>query len=117
MSAIRRFVSKVVPPVGPYSSAVLVNGTLYVSGCIGIDASGKLTSNTVEGQAKQALENMREILTIGGATFNDVVKTTILLRDMNDFATVNAAYAKVFEEGKVRSIRERKLFYCIFFLF
>jgi 2-iminobutanoate/2-iminopropanoate deaminase len=101
-AAIRRFVSKAVPPVGPYSSAVLANGTLYVSGCIGIDASATLTSTTVEGQARQALENMRELLTMGGATFDDVVKTTILLRSMDDFAAVNAVYASFFTPGHVR---------------
>jgi 2-iminobutanoate/2-iminopropanoate deaminase len=114
-AAIRRFVSKAVPPVGPYSSAVLANGTLYVSGCIGIDAAGKLTSPSVEGQAERALENMRELLTMGGATFGDVVKTTILLRNMSDFAAVNAVYAKVFADGKViESTRKTKVYILIF---
>jgi 2-iminobutanoate/2-iminopropanoate deaminase len=107
-AAIRRFVSKAVPPVGPYSSAVLANGTLYVSGCIGIDASATLTSTTVEGQARQALENMRELLTMGGATFDDVVKTTILLRSMDDFAAVNAVYASFFTPGHVRLRRRQQ---------
>lgn len=101
---IRRFVSKLVPPVGPYSSAVLANNTLYVSGCIGIDQTGTLTASHVEGQAKQALENMRELLTLAGASFDDVVKTTILLRDMQDFAAVNAVYASFFKEGHVRCV-------------
>jgi 2-iminobutanoate/2-iminopropanoate deaminase len=97
-NGLRRIISKINKPIGPYSNGVIANGTLYVSGCIGQDATGTLADG-VEAQCVRAMENMAVVLKEAGANFDDVVKTTILLRDMNDFAKVNEAYAKFFTNG------------------
>ncbi len=82
--------------VGPYSQAVEAAGTLYVSGQIPINpATGKMAEG-VEAQAVQVLENVGAILRAAGYTFDDVVKTTVLLEDMADFGTVNAVYARYY---------------------
>jgi 2-iminobutanoate/2-iminopropanoate deaminase len=80
--------------VGPYSQAVEVAGTLYVSGQIPIDpATGKMVEG-IEAQTEQVFANIAAILDAAGYTFDDVVKSTVLLADMADFATVNAIYAR-----------------------
>ncbi len=82
--------------VGPYSQAVEANGTLYISGQIPLDpATGKMTEG-IEAQTVQVLENVKAILTAAGYTFADVVKTTVLLADMNDFGAMNAIYARYY---------------------
>ncbi|GAV02141.1 hypothetical protein RvY_12742 [Ramazzottius varieornatus] len=82
--------------IGPYSSAILANDTLYISGQLGIDASkgADLVSGGVEKEAEQALVNMGYILNAAGADYRHVVKTTVLLADINDFQAVNQVYAK-----------------------
>jgi len=88
--------------IGAYSQAVLADKTLYISGQIGFDPK---TMNIVGGgkdvkaEAKQALTNMGEILKSVGTTFNNVVKTTVLLNDINDFAVVNEVYASFFTKS------------------
>ncbi|XP_056877488.1 2-iminobutanoate/2-iminopropanoate deaminase-like isoform X1 [Takifugu flavidus] len=78
---------------GIYSQAVVVDRTVYVSGQLGLDvASGQLVDGGVQAQAKQALINMGEILKAAGCTYNNVVKTTVLLADINDFNRVNEVY-------------------------
>nr|QKY14847.1 2-iminopropanoate deaminase (RIDA) [Polytomella parva] len=85
--------------LGPYSQAIKAGKTVYVSGQLGIVPGTKnFASVEVEGQAEQALKNMGAILEASGASYKDVVKTTILLADINDFAKVNAVYAKFFTE-------------------
>ncbi|MCK9464209.1 MAG: Rid family detoxifying hydrolase, partial [Proteobacteria bacterium] len=85
--------------VGPYSQAIRANGFLFVSGQLGIDpAAGKLVEG-VEAQAEQALDNMGAILSEAGMGFGSVVKATVLLASMDDFALVNAIYAKRFPEN------------------
>lgn len=82
--------------VGPYSQAVEAAGTLYISGQIPIDpATGKLVEG-IEAQAEQVLKNVGAILNAAGYTYDDVVKTTVLLEDIADFGTVNAVYAKYY---------------------
>lgn len=89
--------------VGPYSQGVAVDdGTVYVSGCIGLRASdGTMAGNTVKQQTEQALSNLRAVLKAAGCVPGDIVKTTILLDDMADFAEVNEIYAAFFEGGRV----------------
>ena len=83
--------------VGPYSHAVLAGNTLYTSGQLGIDpATGEIPAG-VEVQAKHGLTNLGKILAAAGMDFSDVVKTTVFLTDMNDFAKVNAIYADYFK--------------------
>ncbi len=82
--------------VGPYSHAKLAGNTLYASGQIGlIPATGEL-AHGLEAQAVQAMENLKAVLAAAGMTYADVVKTTVFLADINDFAAVNAIYAKYF---------------------
>lgn len=82
--------------VGPYSQAVETGGTLYVSGQLPIDgATGQMTQG-VEAQTRQSLTNIGHILREAGYDFRDVVKTTVLLQSMGDFAAMNAVYAEFF---------------------
>ncbi|WP_310488844.1 RidA family protein [Chamaesiphon sp. VAR_69_metabat_338] len=89
-------------PVGPYNQAIVATGRMvFVSGQIAIDpATNKLVyDGDVAKQTEQALANMAAILKAAGATFEDVVKTGVYLKDMNDFAKVNAIYAGYFDEA------------------
>jgi len=80
--------------VGPYSQAVEMNGLLFTAGQLGLDpATGKLAGDDVETQAGQALSNLEAVLAEAGYTFADVVKSTVFLVDIGDFAKVNAIYA------------------------
>ena len=80
--------------LGPYSQGIRSGDMLFCSGQIGLDpATGELVEG-VEAQAERALRNLRSVLDAAGFGFDDVVKTTIFLADMNDFAKVNAVYAK-----------------------
>lgn len=82
--------------VGPYVHAVKAGNILYTSGQLGlIPATGELPEG-VEAQAVQALENLKAVVEAGGMTLADVVKTTVFLADMNDFAKINAIYAQYF---------------------
>jgi 2-iminobutanoate/2-iminopropanoate deaminase len=80
-------------PIGPYSSAVENGDLLFISGQIPLDgATGKLVPGDVSAQAKQSMENLKGLLAATGMTFANVVKTTIFLVDMADFAAVNEVY-------------------------
>ncbi|HEY0614407.1 MAG TPA: RidA family protein [Candidatus Elarobacter sp.] len=86
--------------IGPYSQAIAAGPYLFTSGQIGLDPfSGQLVEGGVEAQARQVMANLAAVLAAGGLTFGDVVKTTIFLVDMNDFAAVNAVYGESFEGG------------------
>lgn len=88
--------------IGPYSQAVKVtcNETLYVSGTIPLNPQTmELVGSTAAEQCKQVMENLGEVLKAGNAKYSDVVKTTIYLTDMNDFAAVNEVYASYFSEN------------------
>ncbi|XP_068425921.1 2-iminobutanoate/2-iminopropanoate deaminase-like [Clinocottus analis] len=96
---IRRIISTAKAPaaIGPYSQAVLVDRTLYVSGQLGMSpASGQLVGGGVQAQTRQALVNMGEILKAAGCSYEHVVKTTVLLADMKDFTSVNDVYQQFF---------------------
>jgi 2-iminobutanoate/2-iminopropanoate deaminase len=89
-------------PVGPYNQAIFATGKmLFVSGQIAIDpTTNKLVyDGDVAKQTEQVMANLAAILTAAGATFEDVVKTGVYLKDMNDFATVNGIYARHFDEA------------------
>ncbi len=84
--------------VGPYSQAVEAAGTLYISGQLPLDpATGKMPQ-TIEEQTAQSLDNIGAILAEAGYGYGDVVKSTVLLADMADFAAMNAVYAKYYKE-------------------
>ena len=83
--------------VGPYSQAIKARGLVFVSGQLGLDpATGKFVSGGVEEQARQAISNLEAILKEAGAGLHKVVKTTVLLADMADFAAVNGVYSQCF---------------------
>ena len=91
------FSSNAPAAIGPYSQAIAVGNTLYLSGQIGMNpATGELVSADVREQAVQALKNMKAVLAVAGATPANVVKTTVFLADMADFGAVNEVYAEVF---------------------
>jgi 2-iminobutanoate/2-iminopropanoate deaminase len=84
-------------PIGPYSHAVEVNGMLFVSGQIGKDPkTGNLILSDIASETKQVMENLKAILNNAGYGFEHVVKTTIFLSDMNNFAAVNEVYGSYF---------------------
>ncbi len=85
--------------IGPYSQAVKAGNTVYVSGQIPIDpAKGAFAGEDIAAQTRQSLTNIRNILAAAGTDMAHVVKTTVLLADINDFAAMNEVYAEFFEE-------------------
>ncbi len=84
--------------VGPYSQAIEANGTLYVSGQIPLNPLTKECAVGIEAQTTQALENVKAILTEAGYSLSDVVKATVLLDSIDDFAAMNSIYATYFTE-------------------
>jgi 2-iminobutanoate/2-iminopropanoate deaminase len=88
-------------PVGPYNQAIAASGQMiFVAGQIPLDPqSGEIIgTGDVTAQTKQVMANLEAILTAAGAKFQDVVKTTVFLKDMNDFAAMNGVYAQYFDE-------------------
>ena len=87
-------------PIGPYNQAIKAGNHLYVSGQIALSpATGQLVQGSVADEAHQVLQNLQAVLSAAGYTFSDVVKTTIFLRDMEDFTAVNAVYAEYVAEN------------------
>ena len=82
--------------VGPYVHAVKAGNTLYTSGQLGLIPETGVLPEGVEAQAKQAMENLKAVVEAAGMTMADIVKTTVFLADINDFAAVNAIYASYF---------------------
>ena len=91
--------SKAPAAIGPYSQAIQVGNLVYTSGQIPIDpATGMFIEGGIKEQTRQSLLNVKAILEKAGLTMNDVVKTTVFMADMNDFADMNAVYAEFFSE-------------------
>lgn len=90
--------SKKAPaPIGPYSQAVLKGNTLFTSGQIAIHpGTGELVLDTIKSETKQVMENLKAVLEAANLTFDDVVKTSIFITDMNDFTEINAVYGSYF---------------------
>ena len=86
--------------VGPYSQAVEVNGTVYISGQIPVVPADGSIPESIELQTRQSLKNIGAILEKAGLTYSNVVKTTVLLADIADFASMNAVYSEFFTEEK-----------------
>lgn len=87
-------------PIGPYSQAVAWQGLIFTSGQIAIDpATGKLSAGDVVAQTKLVIRNLQAILTAGGSSLENVLKTTIYLKDMSDFVRVNEVYAQYFGQS------------------
>ena len=83
--------------VGPYSQAIKAGNTIYVSGQLPLDPkTGAFPGNDIASQTKQSLENVKAVLAEAGCTMEDVFKTTVFIKDMNDFAAINEVYATYF---------------------
>ena len=93
--------AKAPAAIGPYSQAIEVNGTLYVSGQIPfVPETMTVASEDVKEQTRQSLENVKAILEEAGYSLNDVVKAGVFIKDMNDFAAINEVYAEYLGEVK-----------------
>ncbi|WP_445457942.1 RidA family protein [Flavobacterium sp. HNIBRBA15423] len=93
------FTDKAPAPIGPYNQAILVGNTLYTSGQIAINpANNELVLTNIETETKQVMENMKAVLEAAGMTFEDVIKSSIFISDMNDFAKINSVYGSYFDE-------------------
>lgn len=85
--------------IGPYSQAIVANGFIFVSGQIPLDPEkGEIVGSTIEEQAHQVFKNIKAILEEAGSSLAEVVKATVYLADLNDFARMNAVYAQYFPE-------------------
>ena len=85
-------------PIGPYSQALIKNNQLFVSGQIGLSATGQLDTSSVENECRQALNNLKNIIEAAGYTMNDVCKTTLYTTDLNNFKTINKVYSDYFSD-------------------
>lgn len=93
------FTDKAPAPIGPYSQAVLINNTLYTSGQIALHpVTGELVQDDIETETKQVMENMKAVLEAAGMTFENVIKATIFISNMDDFARINNVYGNYFNE-------------------
>lgn len=90
------YTNKAPEAIGPYSQAVVVNGMVYTSGQLGMDENGVLQGTTAAEQADRAIQNLIAVLEEAGSSIDNVVKTTVFLDDINDFAAVNEVYGKYF---------------------
>ena len=99
---MKRIIASPAAPkaVGPYSQAVQCNGTLYISGQLPVDGATGAVAEGIEAQTRQSLTNIGHILAEAGMGYGNVVKTTVLLADIADFAAMNAVYAEFFEGDK-----------------
>ena len=107
------FTENAPAPIGPYNQAVLKGNTLYTSGQIAINpATGELIIDSIEVETEQVMQNMKAVLEAAGMTFENVVKTTIFIMDMNDFGKINTVYGSYFNE-KTAPARETVQVACL----
>ena len=86
--------------IGPYSQAVTANGFIFVSGQLPVNPeTGNFAGTTIEIQTKQSLDNLKAILEVGNSALEKVLKTTVFLKDMNDFSAMNTIYSQYFSEN------------------
>lgn len=99
MSNINISTEKAPAAIGPYSQAIKAGGTIYISGQLGLNPStGNFDADDIKVQTKQSLENIKSILEAAGYSMSDVVKTTVLLKDIAEFGDMNTIYAEYFNE-------------------
>ena len=107
------FTENAPAPIGPYNQAVLKGNTLYTSGQIAINpVNGELVISNIEAETEQVMQNMKAVLEAAGMTFENVVKTTIFIMNMNDFASINTIYGSYFNE-KTAPARETVQVACL----
>jgi len=86
--------------IGPYSQAVVANGFVFAAGQVPLDPNpGQIVSGDIRAQTKRVMENLKAVLAASGSSFDKVVKTTVFLRDLNDFGTMNEIYGEYFQEN------------------
>jgi len=88
---------KVALPIGPYNQAVVIGNLIYTAGQIPLDKQGQMVVGGIKEQTEQAIQNLIAVLTHGGSSLDKVVKATVFLKDLNDFASMNEVYAKHFK--------------------
>ncbi|WP_111307444.1 RidA family protein [Confluentibacter sediminis] len=87
-------------PIGPYNQAILSGNTLYMSGQIALNVkTGNLVLEDIKSETRQVMENLKAVIEAAHMTFNDVVKSTIFISDMNDFSQINEVYGSYFEDA------------------
>lgn len=87
--------------IGPYSQAIKAGSLLFLSGCIPLDpATMQIVEGGIEAQTEQVLKNLKAVVEAGGSSLGQVIKTTVFLKDMNDFVTMNGIYSQFFGEHK-----------------
>ena len=93
--------NKAPQAIGPYSQGMKVGNMVFTSGQLGIDPNtGNFVNDNIQNETKQALENLKAVLEEAGASLNDVVKVTVFIKDMNQFALINEVYSTYFAEHK-----------------
>ena len=94
------FTNEAPAPIGPYNQAIMFGNTLYTSGQIAIHpTSGELITSTIELETEQVMQNLKAVLEAAKMTFENVIKATIYITNMNDFAKINSIYGKYFNES------------------
>ena len=107
------FTENAPAPIGPYNQAVLKGNTLYTSGQIAIHPkTGEMVTANIEEETQQVMQNMKAVLEAAGMTFENVVKTTIFIMNMNDFGSINTIYGSYFNE-KTAPARETVQVACL----
>jgi 2-iminobutanoate/2-iminopropanoate deaminase len=92
--------NKAPQPIGPYSQAVLVGNTLYTSGQIALNPeTGELVMDTIQEETTQVMENLKSVLEAANMTFENVIKSSIFISDMNTFRAINSVYGNYFEQS------------------
>lgn len=93
------FTEKAPKPIGPYNQAIVNNGIVYTSGQIAMDINtGQLINAAIEDETRLVMQHLAEILKAAQSDFSEVIKVSIFIKDMNDFAKINAIYAEYFDE-------------------
>lgn len=92
--------TKAPAAIGPYAQGIIVNNMFYSSGQIPLTAAGELVDGDIEAQTNQVFENLKAVLAEAGSSLDQVVKTTVFMKDMNDFAAMNEVYASHFGAHK-----------------
>ena len=90
--------TKAPAAIGPYSQAIEANGFVFASGQIPVDPETGVIPEEIEAQAEQVMKNMKNLLEAAGTSIDQVVKTSVFIKNMDDFATINSIYAKYFEK-------------------
>lgn len=104
-TASKKALQGAIKPIGPYTPGIATGNLVFLSGQLGLTPAGNLIEGGVKAEARQAMENLGKLLQEAGLGYENVVKTTIFLADINDFAAVNEVYGSFFPQGSVYPVR------------